>query len=62
MKWLFSTMKAELSIGALPSPTIRRAPSKSVAPGAGGCSDHTATRDTEIKRFEQEIKRPGDSF
>src|ERR1700686_4107721 len=34
VNWLFSTTKAEFSMGALPSPVMRRAPSKTVTAGA----------------------------
>ena len=35
VNWLCSTMNAEFSMGALPSPVISRAPSKTVTAGDG---------------------------
>src|SRR5947207_1133936 len=59
VKRLPSTMKAESSIGALPSAVMSRAPSNTVAPAAGGVwpaagSENTASRSRPAKSAGQE--------
>src|SRR5436853_2296396 len=43
VNWFFSTMKAESSMGALPSPVMSRAPSKTVT-SVGGAAEQAAMR------------------